>query len=187
MKTEPAAGAALPGGQGGPGISAFLPLIRATNGLTLGQVCAITGLEPSTVQNWVKRGFVARPVGKKYRERQLARILLICALRDSLQIDSVGALMAMVNGNANDERDDIVPEEDLYDDFCALVGRLGAAPPPAEDVAAHAAAVTAGYAGLDRAKQRLTDALTVMGLAYVAAQYKQQAERKLREMKEEVQ
>ena len=42
----------------------FRSLIRATDGLTLGQVCNLTGLEQSTVQNWVKRGFVAHPIGK---------------------------------------------------------------------------------------------------------------------------
>ena len=57
--------------------SMLLPIIRAGDGLTLSQVCSITGLEPSTIQNWVKRGYVARPVKKKYRERQLARILMI--------------------------------------------------------------------------------------------------------------
>ena len=40
--------------------SIFRPMIEAADGLSLGQVCAITGLEYSTVQNWVKRGFVDR-------------------------------------------------------------------------------------------------------------------------------
>lgn len=44
--------------------SVFRPMITATDGLTLGQVSALTGLEYSTVQNWVKRGFVAHPVQK---------------------------------------------------------------------------------------------------------------------------
>ena len=60
--------------------SLFRPMIAAADGLTLGQVCAITGLEYSTVQNWVKRGFVDHPVKKKYYERQLARILIISSL-----------------------------------------------------------------------------------------------------------
>ena len=80
--------------------SKIRPLIRATDGLTLSQVCSITGLEGSTIQNWVKRGFVSRPEQKKYRERQLARILLISSLRDCMPLDRIGTLMALVNGDA---------------------------------------------------------------------------------------
>ena len=34
-------------------------------GITLSQVTSITGLEAHTVQNWVKRGFLASPVSKR--------------------------------------------------------------------------------------------------------------------------
>ena len=34
-------------------------------GLTLSQVCQISGLEPYTVQNWVKRGFLSNPTEAK--------------------------------------------------------------------------------------------------------------------------
>ena len=43
------------------GFGVLHPSIRATNGLTLAQVCTITGLEQSTIQNWIKRGWVAIP------------------------------------------------------------------------------------------------------------------------------
>ncbi len=85
-------GTSMPYEEGGM-FALFRPMIRATDGLTLRQVCSLTGLEPSTIQNWIKRGYVAHPVEKKYRERQLARILLISALRDCMKIDSIGALI----------------------------------------------------------------------------------------------
>ena len=62
---------------GAGAFSMILPLIAAAGGFTLSQVKAITGLEGSTIQNWVKRGWVSNPKGKKYDERQLPRILLI--------------------------------------------------------------------------------------------------------------
>ena len=40
-------------------------------GITLSQVTAVTGLEAHTVQNWVKRGFLSSPVGKRYSLRKL--------------------------------------------------------------------------------------------------------------------
>ncbi len=164
----------------------FRPLIRATDGLTLGQVCAITGLEASTIQNWVKRKFVPHPVEKKYHERQLARILLISALRDGMKIDGIGELMAMVNGDADDESDDIISEERLYDYLCRSIGKMGERPPAAEEIPALVQQVTCDYdPPNEEAFRRLRSALTVMVLAYTAGQYKQEAETHFRQMKED--
>ena len=49
--------------------SVFRPMIEITGGLSLGQVCTITGLQPSTIQNWVKRSFIPHPENKKYYRR----------------------------------------------------------------------------------------------------------------------
>lgn len=95
------------------------PMLEATDGLSLGQVCAIAGLEPSTVQNWIKRGFVSHPVNKKYRARHLARILLIAALRDCMPLERIGELMTCVNGDTDDEGDDIISEEPSSTITCA--------------------------------------------------------------------
>ena len=46
-------------------------------GLVLSQVAEITGLAPHTIQNWVKRGFVPPPRGKRYARDQLSRLLII--------------------------------------------------------------------------------------------------------------
>ena len=109
--------------EGGDGMFAmFRPMIQATDGLTLRQVCSITGLEGSTIQNWIKRGFVSHPIEKKYRERQLARILLISSLRDCMKIDNIGSLLHIINGNADDTGDDIISEEQLYDYLCEIIG-----------------------------------------------------------------
>ena len=40
--------------------SIFTPMFL-TGGLVLSQVAQLTGLEPHTIQNWVKRGFLAPP------------------------------------------------------------------------------------------------------------------------------
>ncbi|MBQ6380164.1 MAG: DUF1836 domain-containing protein [Clostridia bacterium] len=162
----------------------FIPLIRATNGLTLSQVCAITGLEPSTIQNWVKRGFVARPVNKKYHERQLARILLISALRDAMKIESIGELMRLVNGSANDESDDIIAEDKMYDYFCQTVAKTDYAIPSLEEIPALAADTIQDYIEPHSgAAQRLKDALCVMAYAHCCAVYKQQADMLFAQMK----
>ena len=165
--------------------SLFRPLIQATDGLTLGQVCKLTGLEPSTIQNWVKRGFVSRPVAKKYRERQLARILLISSLRDGMQLDRIGELMSFVNGDANDTGDDIISEEQLYDYFCSIIGRAEHAAMTKEYVRSLTVEVTADYQPPnENAAAVLTEALTVMVPAYLAGVYKREADALFQQMKE---
>ena len=44
--------------------SLFSSLFLA-GGLTLSQVASVTGLESHTIQNWVKRGFLSPPRGKR--------------------------------------------------------------------------------------------------------------------------
>ena len=163
----------------------FVPLIKATNGLTLSQVCAITNLEPSTIQNWVKRGFVARPVHKKYHERHLARILLIAALRDAMKIEFIGELMALINGSANDESDDIISEDRLYDYFCeAIAGTQNRIPTP-EEIPDLVENTIKDYVEPHKdAAKRLADALCVMVCAYACALYKQQADELFERMKQ---
>ncbi|MBQ9044901.1 MAG: DUF1836 domain-containing protein [Oscillospiraceae bacterium] len=179
-------GTTIPFSDGESVFQMFRPLIRATDGLTLGQVCKLTGLEQSTVQNWIKRGFVPHPIGKKYHERQLARILLISALRDSLQIDRIGALMQLVNGDADDESDDIISEPQLYDDLCACIARTKDRTPGADGLSALIRDVTAERCATDpEAARRLREALAVMVCAYIAAQYKQEAERRFRALAQE--
>ena len=81
MTTFP--GTVLPAQEGSIrfGFANFAPLFLATKGLTLSQVCEIAGVEPTTVQNWIKRGWVAHPDQKRYHEPHLARILIINMLR----------------------------------------------------------------------------------------------------------
>ena len=67
-------------------------LIDVAGGLSLSQVCTITSLHTSTIQNWVKRGYIPRPENKKYFERHMARILLVSALRDSMNIEDMESM-----------------------------------------------------------------------------------------------
>lgn len=177
-------GTTIPLSQNSGMFEMFVPLIKATDGLTLSQVCAITNLEQSTIQNWVKRGFVARPVNKKYHERQLARILLISSLRDAMKIDSIGELMGLVNGSANDERDDIISEDRMYDYFCEAVAKTSNTLPHIEEIPSLVSQVTKDYKEPHSgAVKRLREALCVMVYAYTSAKYKQKADELFCEMK----
>lgn len=161
-------------------IAEYLPLIQAADGLTLSQVCKLSGLEPSTVQNWIKRGYVPNPVAKKYRERHLARILLISVLRESMQIDRIGALLRYVNGDTDDESDDIITEEALYDLFCEIAAALEReypSPEEAEEIVVSKLEIHPGLKG----SEQLRNALTIMAYTYMASLYKQEAEEQFRQ------
>ena len=77
-------------------------------GMVLSQVANITGLEPYTVQNWVKRGFLAPPQNKRYTIQQLCRILHINMLKDVMPLERICSLLRYINGKLDQEDDDII-------------------------------------------------------------------------------
>ena len=89
-------------------------------GLTLSQVASLTGLEPYAIQNWVKRGFLSPPKGKRYSQEQVCRIITINMLKGSLSLEQICRLVSYVNGNLADTSDDLVNDAELYFMFVRL-------------------------------------------------------------------
>ncbi len=104
--------------------SLISPILAATGGLTLSQLSKLTGLGGSTIQNWIKRGWVVNIPGKKYYEVQLIRILLINMLRGTMNLEKIAVLMNYINGKVEDTSDDIIPDIDLYNIFCTIICEL---------------------------------------------------------------
>ncbi len=146
-------------------------------GLLLSQVAELTGLAPSTIQNWVKRGWVSKPVGKRYGEIQVARILIINLLRPSMQLDSIAALLAYVNGSVDSREDDSLSDPRLYSLLCSLIFQMeDGGRPEGEELAERIAVYlretpqTVADAG-----ERLQEALTLMLLNIEASLLMQRA------------
>jgi len=97
------------------------PVLEATGGLTLSQLSKLTGLEGSTIQNWIKRGWVSATHGKKYSEKQVIRILLINMLRGAMKLDEIAKLMMYVNGDVEDTSDDIIDDDVWYNILCRII------------------------------------------------------------------
>lgn len=95
-----------------------------TDGIMLSQIRGICGIDGSTLQNWTKRGWVANAHNKRYGKDQLARILIINMMRESVQLERIAALLTYVNGRAGDRSDDIIPESLLYDYLCRIIDEL---------------------------------------------------------------
>ena len=93
-------------------------------GMVLSQVAGITGLEPYTIQNWVKRGFLTKPVGKRYTLQQLCRILNINMFKSVMPLEQVCRLLSYVNGQLDDESDDMIDDSVLYFLFVRLASHF---------------------------------------------------------------
>lgn len=145
-------------------------------GLTLSQVAKITGLEPYTIQNWVKRGFLAPPRDKRYGTEQLCRILNINLLKGILPLDQICRLMSYLNGDLADEGDDLVDDTLLYFLFVQLAAQARylegkqAWDQALEDVTRVYQEPVPG------ARKKLMDVLRIMLTAWVAARLKSEAE-----------
>ena len=102
--------------------SLFHPLFLA-GGLTLSQVASITGLEPYTIQNWVKRGFLPPPRNKRYDMEQLCRLINMNILKGNMPLEQIIHLMSYLNGSLSDESDDLVDDTMLFFLFVKLASR----------------------------------------------------------------
>ena len=100
----------------------FAPLFLA-GGLTLSQVAKITGLEPYTIQNWVKRGFLPPPKAKRYDMEQVCRLINMNILKGTMPLEQIIHLMSYLNGSLSDESDDLVDDTLLFFYFVKLAAR----------------------------------------------------------------
>ena len=92
-------------------------------GIVLSQVAAVTGLESYRIQNWVKRGFLRPPAQKRYDIDQLCRIATINALSGVLSLDQICGLLSYVNGQLDDDSDNLIRDSELYFLFVRLAAR----------------------------------------------------------------
>jgi len=169
---------------GEKGFSKIEMLLEATGGLNLSQVCAVTGLEGSTIQNWVKRGWVSHPNGKKYEEKHIARILIINALKECIKLEHIALLMNYVNGTAVDNNDYIIRESDLYNLLCDALGRMGKAQDQSRGgVEAVVEILIRGYKSpKPDSSARIRKALTLMIYACVCTDVKRRTEAMMKQI-----
>lgn len=154
-------------------------------GMMLGQVSELTGLEPYAVQNWVKRGFLPPPERKRYNLEQLCRILNINALKSILPMEQICGLMGYVNGQLDDESDDIIDDTKLYFMFVRLAARAKELYREEEREDLLEQALAEYQEPVPGAKERVKLALRIMLTAWLAARMRQEAEKMLETCKKE--
>lgn len=145
-----------------------------TDGIMLSQIREITGIDGTTLQNWVKRGWIKNPTKKTYSREHLARILLINMMRDTIQLSRIINLFDYINGGEGET----VSECDLYDCVCTALDAMSDAS-------------SGGISGLDEviletlrgydsigtdAKVRILNGIRVIVVTYYATTMKATAE-----------
>ena len=151
-------------------------------GMALGQISHITGLEPYTVQNWVKRGFLSPPVNKRYTLRQLCRILNINMLKSALPLEQICGLLQYINGDLEDESDDLIDDAQLYFLFLRLVAQHRQMNTEARRDECLQRVLADYTEPVPGAKVRVEKVLRIMLTAWAAAQLRQRAEKMVNEL-----
>ena len=151
-------------------------------GIVLSQVSGITGLEPYAIQNWVKRGFLTPPEKKRYSLNQLCRILNINMLKSVLPMERICGLLGYINGQLDDNSDDLIDDSKLYFMFVQLAANARELY-RSEDRDALLDAALADYVEpVPGAKVRVKQVLRIMLTAWLAARMRQQAENMVGEL-----
>ena len=140
-------------------------------GIMLAQIRDISGIDGSTLQNWVKRGWTGNAINKKYSKDQLSRILLINMMRQALQLEKIDYLLHYINGDINSKDDDIIPESKLYDYVCRIVDSVsGETVYDTDDLRRCIAEMTVDHPEIfPGARDRLNHVLEVIVTAYNAS------------------
>jgi hypothetical protein len=134
------------------------------------------------VQNWVKRGFLAKPQQKRYSLRQLCRILNINMLKSALAMEDICGLLTYINGQLDDESDDLIDDSALYFMFVRLAARVRELDEPAERDRILDEMLTDYQEPVPGARQRVKQVLRIMLTAWVASRMRQEAERMLKNL-----
>lgn len=92
-----------------------------SDGIMLSRIRELAGIDGSTIQNWVKRGWIGNTVNKHYSRVQFARILIINMLRATMKLEKIDFLLHYINGNLDCRADDIISEPILFDYICRIV------------------------------------------------------------------
>jgi hypothetical protein len=100
-----------------------------------------------------------------------------------MRIESIGELMTAVNGDTDDESDDIISEQDLYGYFIGIAARLSQIDTAPKDIDELIVSVMSDYHSNKEQTERLRRALTVMAYAYIASGYKKRADGILAEIR----
>lgn len=166
------------------GIAFLRHLFIGTDGVMMATIRNISGIDTSTLQNWVKRGWVANSTQRHYNMEQVAHILIINMLRSCMQLEHIAFIIRYINGDVADTSDDIIADSSLYDYICRILDSMeNRGVCVLETVREIIKEVISDYREpIAGAKERLERALEVIVTTHCAATVKGYADRLLADM-----
>lgn len=165
---------------------AFEPIrtaMKITGGFTLSQLAEISGLESTTIQNWVKRGWIEPPKDRRYGEASIARVLIINMLKGAMQLSNIVSLMSYINGKVDDRRDDAIPDGELYSILCSVTEKIDKGGNLSNEtvVSVIDEQIKDYEEPFSGGKEKLRNALNIMMLAHISSNLKNQADEMLKQ------
>ena len=134
------------------------------------------------IQNWVKRGFLTKPQQKRYSLQQLCRIININMLKGVLPMERICGLLSYINGDLDDESDDIIDDAKLYFIFVQLAARARNMDTPDQWKQAMQEVMDNYEEPFPGAKERIVKVLRIMVTAWLASRMVQEASKMLEEI-----
>ena len=162
----------------------LLGIFSFTKGLMLAQVKEITGLDAPAIQNWINRGWVRKPVDKRYDADQLSRIMIINMLRDVMKLEHIAALLAYFS-DTNDAP--VVTDAQLYCYLCKILDTVDFETILSqEELQDKIERVTGDETGRDAGyRRKLIDGMEIILTYYASCIIKKQADRLYRRILKE--
>lgn len=167
------------------GMEFLSKIFYLSDGIMLTQIREISGIDGTTLQNWVKRGWVANSKLKRYNVDQVAHILIINMLRNCMQLDRIAFLIRYINGSVEDHNDDIICDSQLYDYICRILDKLTKknVEHTFDTLRECIEKVTADYEEkITGAAKRLNNALEIIIIAYYSSLIKKTVDQKLTDL-----
>lgn len=164
--------------------------IRQIEGMFLGggmirsQLASVSGVEAHDIQNWVKRGFLPSPVNKRYSCNQFCRIVIINMLRTAMPMEKICSLLTYVNGELDDESDDLIDDTALYFMFLRLAARARSIGGRDSWEVAIADILADYHEPVPGAKNRIDRVLRIMLTAWIGVQTIRRAENMLAQLEQ---
>lgn len=91
----------------------------------LGNLCELTSLKPSAIQNWIKRDIkdlIGPPeLGKKYSVDQVVILLIVRDLKSIYDFDTIRNILKLLFNSITDRSDDVVSPIDFYEGCARLL------------------------------------------------------------------